>query len=196
MIEPSRFAGVRLALELDTAYFALQSKGEAGGDEPAIWSPRVTDGNRTLHSCLALLALVVGLLGLLHAPGPMPLRHPGSLHALFGVLLLIFVAARFYQHVHRTPRMPPIDIRAFSRHMSRTVYLLLYVLMFFDLIIGILPGTPRRTTYGPVVEFQSYLAYGFLALVTIRALSALYPNIAVHDVGAPIDAVQRNGRLT
>jgi len=100
--------------------------------------------------------------------------------------------------------MLPADIRALSRHLSRTVYLLLYVLMFCDLTIGILPGTPHhRAIYGPAVEFQSYLAYGLLALVAIRALSALYPtlsapypDIVVHHGSAPIDAVHRNGRLT
>jgi|SRR5882672_110379 len=196
-----RAPGAALAFELESVYFVMQSTCEAGADGPAIWSPKVTDGDRALHSGLALLVLAAGLLGLFHDSRQIPLRHPGSLHALFGALLLIFVAVRFYQHVHRTPRMPPADIRAFSRYMSRTVYLLLYVLMFFDLIIGMWPGAPRRAAYGPAVDFQSYLAYGVLALVAIRALCALYPNIALHHVrgapiGAPIDAVQRNGRLT
>ncbi len=162
----------------------------------------MTDGDRALHYGLGVLVLMAGLLGLIHDSWPIPLGTTGTLHALFGALLLIFVVARFYRHAHRTPRMLPADIRALSRHLSRTVYLLLYVLMFFDLIIGILCGTPHRAIYGPAVEFRSYLAYGFLALVAIRALSALYPNIVVHhvsapiDVGTPIDAVQRNGRLT
>ena len=157
----------------------------------------MTDGDRALHYGLGVLVLMAGLLGLIHDSWPIPLGATGSLHALFGALLLIFVVARFYRHAHRTPRMLPADIRALSRHLSRTVYLLLYVLMFFDLTIGILPGTPHhRAIYGPAVEFQSYLAYGFLALVAIRALSALYPNIVVHQGSVPIDTVQRNGRLT
>ena len=72
---------------------------------------------------------------LLAVSSPIPLRHAGSFHALFGALLLIFVAAsfcRFCRQVRQTPRMPPADIHAFSRHLSRTVYLLLYVLMFLD----------------------------------------------------------------
>jgi cytochrome b561 len=153
----------------------------------------VTDGDRALHSGSALLVLAVGFLGLLQDLRPIPLRHLGSLHALFGALLLIFILARFYRHVHRTPRMLPTDIRAFSRHMSLTVYLLLYVLMFCDLIIGILPGTPRRATHGSAVEFQSYLVYGFVALASIRALSALYPTIVVHDVSAPVRFSETDG---
>jgi cytochrome b561 len=148
----------------------------------------VTDGDRALHSGLALLVLAAGLLGLLYDSWLIPHRHPGSLHALFGALLLIFVAACFGRHVRRTPRIPPADIRAFSRRLSRTVYLLLYVLMFFDLIIGFLPGTSHRAIDGQAVQFQSYLASGVLALVAIRALCALYPHIAVHHWGdAPID---------
>ena len=149
----------------------------------------MTDGDSALHSGLALLVLAAGLLGLLDDSWLIPLRHAGSLHALFGALLLFFVAACFWRHVRRTPRMPPADIRAFSRRLSRTVYLLLYVLMFFDLIIGILPGTPRRMIDEQAAQFQSYLASGVLALIAIRALCALYPHIAVHHLGgAPIDA--------
>jgi len=65
----------------------------------------VTDGDRALHTGLALPVLSVGLLGLLHDSSLIPLRHPGSLHALFGALLLFFVAACFCRHVRRTPRL-------------------------------------------------------------------------------------------
>jgi hypothetical protein len=179
-------------LKLESVYkvHTLYCKVKAAGtDRPAIWSSKVTDGDRALHSGFALLVLAAGLLGLLYDSWPIPLRHAGSLHALFGAVLLIFVAASFCRQVRQTPRMPPADIRAFSRHLSRTVYLLLYVLMFFDVIIGILPGSPRRVIHGQAVQFQSYLASGVLALVAIRALCALYPHIALHHLGgAPIDA--------
>jgi hypothetical protein len=182
-------------LKLESVYkvYTLYCKVKAAGtDRPAIWSSKVTDGDRAFHSGLALPVLAAGLLGLLYDASPIPLRHAGSFHALFGALLLIFVAAsfcRFCRQVRQTPRMPPADIHAFSRHLSRTVYLLLYVLMFLDLIIGILPGSPRRVIYGQAVQFQSYLASGVLALVAIRALCALYPHIALHHLGgAPIDA--------
>jgi cytochrome b561 len=148
----------------------------------------VTDGDRALPSGLALSVLAVGLFGLLHDSWLIPLRHPGSLHALFGALLLFFVAACFCQHVHRTPRMPPADIRAFSRRLSRTVYLLLYVLMFVDLIIGLLPGAPHRAIAAPAVQFQSYLVSGAVAIAAIRALCALYPHIVVHRLGGAPEA--------
>ena len=149
----------------------------------------MTDGDRALHSGLALPVLAVGLFGLLHDSRLIPLRHPGSLHALFGALLLLFVGACFCRHVRRTPRMPPADIREFSRHLSRTVYLLLYVLMFLDLIIGFLPGMPRRPIEAAAVQFQSYLVSGVVAIAAIRALCALYPHIVVHRLGgAPIEA--------
>lgn len=149
----------------------------------------MTDRDRALHSGLALPVLAVGLLGLLRDAWLIPLRHPGSLHALFGALLLLFVAACFCRYVRRTPRMPPADIRAFSRHLSRTVYLLLYILMFFDLIIGFLPGTPRGAIAGPAVQFHSYLVSGVVAIAAIRALCALYPHLVVHRLSsAPIEA--------
>ena len=125
-----------------------------------------------IHSNLAPLVLVIGLISLIHDSWPDVLPHRGNLHAVFGVLLWLCVVARCYERFTLRPRISMCDIRRFSRHLSHLVYLLLYVLMFFRLIIGILRAAAQHTLL-PIDGFQSYLAYGVLALVTIHALAAL-----------------------
>jgi cytochrome b561 len=153
----------------------------------------------------ALLVLVVGLLGLIQDSLPKPA--PASwmnLHVLFGALLWVCVVARFYRGVRRAPRMLPAEVRALSRQLSRLVYLLLYALIFFGLIIGILGAALHGAIVGGAENFQSYLVGGLVALVTIRALAALYHRFVIQGhhfvikdgMSAPVEAAQRNGRLT
>jgi hypothetical protein len=152
----------------------------------------------------ALLVLVVGQLGLIQDSLPKPA--PASwmnLHILFGALLWVCVVARFYRGMRQAPRMLPAEIHALSRQLSRLVYLLLYVLMFFGLIIGIVRAALHDPIVGGAENFQSYLVGGLAALVTIRALAALCYRFVIRGqlvirdgMGAPVEAVQRNGRLT
>jgi cytochrome b561 len=131
------------------------------------------DNVRSHLASLALLA--VGLLGLVH----------DNLRVLFGALLWVCVVVRFYRRVrHPQPLLAP-DIRALVRKLSRSVYLLLYLLMFFRIAIGILRTAPHRSIFGPVEDFQSYLLYGLIALATIHALAALYRHFALQAVPAP-----------
>jgi cytochrome b561 len=83
-------------------------------------------------------------------------------HRLFGVLLLGWVVMRFYRRMRERP-LQPGDVRAFARHLSRLVYLLLYLMMLFSL--GVRRLRPE--------DFQIYLAYGVVALIAIQALAAL-----------------------
>jgi cytochrome b561 len=123
---------------------------------------------------LALLA--VGLLGLVY----------DHLHILFGTLLWIWVVARFYLRARQSQPLPPADIRALARGLSRSVYLLLYVLMFFRIAIGVLHRAPHQPIFGPVEDFQSYLLSGLVALATIHALAALYRHFAIQGLPAPL----------
>jgi cytochrome b561 len=95
-----------------------------------------------------------------------------NLHALFGVLLWAGVVARFHRRLHQAPRMLPIDIREFSRHLSRLVYLMLYILMLVSLIIGAVTYIWRNRS-PEASDFQAYLGYGLIALITIRVLAAV-----------------------
>jgi cytochrome b561 len=98
--------------------------------------------------------------------------HPGIVQALFGVAIWLYVVARFYRRLRRSPPMLPSDLHSFSRRLVRVVYASLYCLMFVRLVIGILCAAPDRPIQIPFDDFQGCLAWGVLAIVTIHALSA------------------------
>ena len=128
-----------------------------------------------------LLPLAAGILGLLHDSWAGPAA-AWSLHchALFGALLWGSVIAGFYFGARRPSRSPGLDVHAFSRQLSRRVYLVLYVLMFFNLAIDVLGGEPHRSMLRTAEDFRSYLACGCVALVTIRLLAGPF-NAAAPD---------------
>ncbi|MGB6306379.1 MAG: hypothetical protein WBF89_01205 [Steroidobacteraceae bacterium] len=155
----------------------------------------IADNDRSTLYLLPVIA--VGVLSLVHDS----LRQPAAgswmnYHALFGALLWGSVVASFYRHVHRTAHMPAIDLRALSRRLSRLVYLVLYILMFFGLAIAGFRAALHRPMTAPVEEFQGYLAWGCASLVTIQALAAVCRHFVTRDDGASaMNLVQRNGRL-
>jgi cytochrome b561 len=117
--------------------------------------------------------VIVGIAGVVH--DSLARSVPASyinLHALFGALLWVSVVARFQRRLRQSPRMLPGEIREFSRHLSRLVYLMLYILMFASLITGALTCTWRTDCVVPP-DFQGYLGYGFFALITIHVLAAM-----------------------
>jgi hypothetical protein len=143
-----------------------------------------------LQSHLELLVVIVGILGLIHDSWTNAAPHPwAGVHVLFGALLLAAVAARFLRRLQRSPRMLPGDIRAFSRHLSRLLYLLLYGLLLTDLLLALALRAIRGAAFTPPQNFQGYLACGLLALILIRALDTLWRRFVV--AGA-----MGNGRLT
>jgi cytochrome b561 len=121
--------------------------------------------------------------------------HPGVGQALFGVAIWLYVVARFYLRLRRSPPMQPSDLYVFSRGLARVVYASLYVLMFVRLSIGILCAAPDRPIQVSFDDFQGYLASGVLAIVTIHALSAACRHFVMNAPSAPGGAIQENGRL-
>jgi hypothetical protein len=75
-----------------------------------------------------------------------------NIHALFGLLLCGLVLARCRWRVKHSPPMSPADIRQLSRHLSRIVYLLLYVVIGVREIIGIL----NSLWHGGAVDFNLF----------------------------------------
>jgi cytochrome b561 len=110
-------------------------------------------------------------------------------HALFGLLLCGLVFARCQWCVGHSPHMLPDDIRGLSRHLSRIVYLILYLVIAAREIIGILNSLwhggaidftlfldrvrigPDRASWNPNDDFQMFLASGLFALVFVRVLA-------------------------
>ena len=131
-----------------------------------------------------LLSLAAGLLGLIHDSWAGSAAASSlHCHALFGALLCGSVMVRFYFGARRPLRGPAIDIHVFSRRLSRQVYLVLYVLMLFNMTIDILRGAPHRSMLRAAEDFQSYLACGCVALVTIHILAVPF-NSAAPDAPA------------
>src|ERR1700689_52439 len=91
------------------------------------------------YGCIALVTVVIGVLGLLSASWPRQMLESWiNIHALFGLLLCGLVFSRCWWRVKHSPRMLPADIRELSPHISRIVYLLLYVVIGVSQLIGIL----------------------------------------------------------
>lgn len=128
------------------------------------------------NSGMAALVVLVGILGLLHDSWAPKARGPWSgIHALFGTLLWASVIAQFYCRIKHSAPMLPVDIAAFSRRLSRMVYLLLYVLLGVNQIICFAAFMWSGRASGRGEHLPGYLGYGMIALVTIHILAAMCP---------------------
>jgi cytochrome b561 len=143
-----------------------------------------------LYGCAALLVAAIGVLGLLDGSWLRQMLESWiNIHALFALLLCSFVLTRYQWRLRHAPRLLPTDIRELSRHLSRIVYLLLYVVIGARQSIGIINsiwhGTavdfnlfddrfrngPDRAGWNPKDDFQLFLATGLFALIMIRLLA-------------------------
>jgi cytochrome b561 len=143
-----------------------------------------------LYGCIAIVGVVIGVLGLLGNSGPRQILESWiNIHALFGLLLCGLVLARYQWRVRHSPCMLSADIRELSRHLSRIVYLLLYVVIGVRQSIGIINSTwhgspldfnlfddrfrngPDRAGWNPKDDFQLFLATGLLVLMIVRVLA-------------------------
>jgi cytochrome b561 len=135
-----------------------------------------------LCGCIALVAVVIGVLGLLVASGLRQMLESWiNIHALFGLLLCGLVLARYRWYVKRSPPVLSADIRQLSRHLSRIVYLLLYVVIGVRESIGILNSVwhgglvdfigTDHVGFDPKDDFQLFFASGLFALLLVRILA-------------------------
>ena len=143
-----------------------------------------------VYGCLAMLALAVGVLGLLDASWPRKLLESRiNIHALFGLLLGGMVLARYQWCVEHSPWMLSTDSRELSRHLSRNVYLLLYVVIGVTLGIHLVDSIwhgraidfnpfdersrngPDSKESGSKADFQQFFVAGLFALAFVRVLA-------------------------
>jgi cytochrome b561 len=143
-----------------------------------------------LYGCIALAAVLVGVLGLLGASWLRQILESCiNIHVLFGLLLCSLVLARYLWRVTHSPPMLRADIRKLSRHLSRIVYLLLFVVIGLREIIGIVNGASHGSggDYGLFDDhiqhasgyeglnlhddFQLFFASGLFALIFVRVLA-------------------------
>jgi cytochrome b561 len=143
-----------------------------------------------LQWTLAALVVVAGVLSLVqHSRIRQAVEVWVNIHALFGLLLSGLVIAVFLRRVKDSPRMLPTDAREFSRHLSRVVYLLLFVVVGVRQFVGIVNcvwhgdtfgfnlfdercrNGPDRRGFDPNGDFLVFLTYGLLTLVLARVLA-------------------------
>jgi cytochrome b561 len=161
-----------------------------------------------IQGVMTIVIIFVGACGLLHDTGTAPageswlnMSAAFGMPAAFGLLLCASIIARFCWAMSRPALVPPTDIKAFTRHQSRMVYLMLYCLMGIKEggavatslwhgqapDFGWLQGNPGATIdhamYAPVEGFRVYLAYGVFALILIRILAAGWHHSRDSDCG-------------
>jgi hypothetical protein len=143
-----------------------------------------------LYGCVALTTVAIGVLGLQRDAWPRQVLESGiNIHVLFGLLLCGLVLARCRWRVRHSPRMLPDDIRELSRHLSRIVYLVLYVVIGSRELIGILHNVqhggpvdfglsdarfrqgPGHAGFDPKDDFQLFFVSGLFALLFVRVLA-------------------------
>ena len=143
-----------------------------------------------LYGCAALLVVVIGVLSLLDGSWLRQMLESSiNIHVLFGLLVCGLVLVRYQWRVRHSPGMLPTDIRELSRHLSRIVYLLLYVVIGVRQSIGIINSIwhgsavdfnlfddrtsngPDRAGWNPKDDFQLLLATGLFVLIIVRVLA-------------------------
>jgi hypothetical protein len=145
---------------------------------------------KALYGCIAVATAAIGVLGLLRGPwAPRVLDSWNCVHGLFALLLCGLVFARFRWHVTHSPRMLPADIHRLTRHLSRTVYLMLYAVIGVREIAGIVSSLwhggsvdfnlfderfrngPDYAAFNPRDDFQLFIGSGLVVLIFVRTLT-------------------------
>jgi hypothetical protein len=111
-----------------------------------------------------------------------------NIHALFGLLLCGLALARYHWCLKRAPYISPGEARELSLHLSRIVYLTLFVVIGVRQSIGILGSIwhggavdfnlfderfrngPDTKAFDPKDDFQQFLASGLFALGVVRVV--------------------------
>ena len=117
--------------------------------------------------------------------------------ALFALFLAGLLAARFRWWLKYSPPESAADIRLFSRGLSQTVYLVLYLVIGAQLIVNIVGAL--RGGAGPAQDLgmlkptsQGFVICGLIALVLIRVLAYLTWRRYRHRPSAPVLAAVNN----
>jgi cytochrome b561 len=131
----------------------------------------------------ALLVCLAGIAALLRDSWPNAAPVQGNnLHGAFGALLWVMAVAHFRQTAGSWGFQNETPFDQLCRRPSRMVYLVLYVVFGAQQVIraGVLlwnraaPAAAHPAVLQPPENLRDFLAYGIIALLTIRGLAALY----------------------
>jgi cytochrome b561 len=142
-----------------------------------------------VHWSIGMLVVLVGVLAVVRDSWPARVLASWiNVPALFGSLLWILVIVRFRVGMKHMAKIRATDLRDLSRQLSRTVYLVLYLIIGAKQVINIVAfllhggalaplfDTPDCASHDcpafePVVDSQLILIYGLIALIMIRVLA-------------------------
>lgn len=138
-----------------------------------------------LYVCASIMVATVGVLGVERDSWLRRLVESWiNIHALFGLLLCGLVLARYQWIIQHSPRLRD-DTRALSRHLSRIVYLMLYLVLGASQGISLVnsiwhggpldltlfnegPGNDGGQALDPHHDYHMILLSGGIALAMVR----------------------------
>jgi cytochrome b561 len=140
-----------------------------------------------LHLSASMLVVAVGILGVVPGSRLRQAVEPWiNMHVLFGVLLCSVAAGRFYWAAKHCPPGQRSDVRDLSRRVSRTLYLLLFLVIGVRQVIGLwaigygtfgvewpapAPGASNGSGVDPNDDLHAFFLAGVLALFWVRILA-------------------------
>ena len=148
------------------------------------------DSRKWMHEAflvsIGLITVIIGVGGLLGASSQRQMLESWiNIHVLFGLLLCALVAVRYRWCVGHSPAD---DVRGLSRHLSRIIYLSLYLVVGAREMVGLLSrlghggavdftvfadhfrNGPDQVGWNPHDDFQLFIAAGLFALLFVRVL--------------------------
>jgi cytochrome b561 len=153
---------------------------------------RHRSGATVLHRLLFAWVVIAGILGVLHDSWPKHSRGFWiNLHALAGILVWAFLAARFWLLL-RQPRLS-------QTWAARLVHFLLYVLLLLTPAAGLAAFIWRgrvlnlgvwqinfgvsenRSIFEPIEDIHGYMAYATFALLGVHIVAALWLHYVKRD---------------
>jgi hypothetical protein len=145
--------------------------------------PPSIDANRrrwsiALQVTVGVMGVFIGVLGTLEHSGiRMVVASWINIHALFGALLSTLVGARLRWRLKSRPAAEAAELRELNRHLSRIVYLMLYLVIGTRFVVNVVNhfflaesacGSLKCMLIPSRGDSRAILAYGLGVLVAIR----------------------------
>jgi cytochrome b561 len=133
-----------------------------------------------LQVTLGVIVVFVGILGTLdHSRTRIVVASWVDIHALFGGLLFALIVARLQWCLEPRPPAGAAEVRDLTRHLSRMVYLLVYLVIGARVVVNtvnyfFLAEAACRSqecmAFQPLGDLRAIFAYGLGVLIAIRVL--------------------------
>lgn len=132
-----------------------------------------------LQVIIGVIVVFVGILGTLdHSRIRIVAASWVDIHALFGGLLFALIVARLQWCLESSPPAGAAEVRDLTRHLSRIVYLLLYLVIGTRVVVNtvnyFLAEAACRSqecmSFQPLGDLRATFAYGLGVLIAIRVL--------------------------